>query len=897
MSPRTEPAPTSPERVDTRLFASAALPRLLLLVVFVVTSVVTLMPGHALLSAAFGDPLNDTLACQYAAGFDPGGTFGANQATLGGTNSRALADCLARFGLPWWGPLATVLLVLALAALLWWVMPLVTRRRARLRPVGDDDIRVRLADMVTTAGLTRAPTFRVEPTGQVTARTFGRPGAYTVALGSGLLVAPEPVRRAVVLHELAHLRNRDVGITLATIALWRVFAVVMLAPYLFHSADLVVGGLFYGPASTKSDAYFTAGTAPGAQDVVTGLVTAALVFLTRVDIMRSREFHADHLAVGWGADRTLWTAAAGATGRTSLRSLLRGLSGTHPSWARRRAALVDPRPLYRPGAFPTLLSGIAAMLVAAALRYSDNPVFLVDWVGIALAAVLAAGIAGVALWRTGGRDTDHGRTQGLRTGLWLGAGLAAGSLVADQPMTPAEWLPPSPLPIVLISGFAVAVTVWTADALRAGSDRRAGRFPAAAILVVGVYAALLAFALRWYGHVADLLWPSLVQPLIESGYQAAGIGHGAAATVILFAIVLASTDDVLVWVPATAAWVLSLVLVATSARAPVPTPWRRAAARAATGAMVSTAGCATVATVGASLVPDDAAVYLLLLAGAASLGPLVAAATAASAGAVPGLAAGGLCAAATGVLLTALAVIAPAVGIDLAPYPNLAGGLARIVVGYLVFVMLMVVAAVAAVAAWRRTPDAVAPSAPPEPVRSSPRRRLPMVTAVVATVLLLVVTAGVTTAPRTTDVEEASSGTTQPVRDPIVLRAQVFSWLKLGGLDLQHEWLASQEDIGAGLDAILADMSDLDPLRRACARAGHVAGSARAYFRVPEPAHQAAWVAFADHAEHGAALCEQALRGDGDQAVLTDAINELDNAGREYNALSDWMSAVLEGGG
>ena len=68
---------------------------------------------------------------------------------------------------------------------------------------------------------------------------FGHPGRYSIAIGGGLVVkqaADPPAFRAVVRHELAHIRNRDVGITYFTIAVWYAFLLVAVRPLPRHPA-------------------------------------------------------------------------------------------------------------------------------------------------------------------------------------------------------------------------------------------------------------------------------------------------------------------------------------------------------------------------------------------------------------------------------------------------------------------------------------------------------------------------------------------------------------------------------------------------------------------------------------------------------------------------------------
>jgi hypothetical protein len=113
----------------------------------------------------------------------------------------------------------------------------------------------------------------------------------------------EPKFRAIVRHELAHLRNRDVDKAYLTIAIWWAFVVVAVVPML-----LLVGQpfLLYGPS-----AWHVWGV-PGswaATGYVLGslMVLTALVYLTRNAILRVRETHAH--AVSARCDPEVMSAA------------------------------------------------------------------------------------------------------------------------------------------------------------------------------------------------------------------------------------------------------------------------------------------------------------------------------------------------------------------------------------------------------------------------------------------------------------------------------------------------------------------------------------------------------------------------------------------------------------
>ena len=395
--------PDAPAAVDTRLFASGAVVRFVLLVVLIVASTATLVPGNILFAGLLGDPGNDAFGCQMAAGFDPTEDYAANEAALDGVNAPAFHACVARFAAPWWGPYVAVLAVLVLAAVLWWLTPVVVRRRRHLTPLSGP-VRAELEGLVAEVGLARAPDFLVDPARGDTAVTWGRPGAYAVVVGSGLRTgdgeAQRRKRRAIVLHELAHLRNGDVGISQAAVALWRVFAVTMLLPFLVEEVRKLALILFTDHAD-PTEAFFSAGPTPELISLFLGLGTAALVYLSRVDIQRSREFHADHLAVvTWEADRSPWSTHREGEShrRTGWRERWRIVSGTHPTWRARWQALQDPTTILRPRALTAFLTGAAAMLVALGFRITTTDGGPGTIPGLVLAGLLTAGVIGLTTW-------------------------------------------------------------------------------------------------------------------------------------------------------------------------------------------------------------------------------------------------------------------------------------------------------------------------------------------------------------------------------------------------------------------------------------------------------------------------------------------------------------------
>ncbi|MGW2182189.1 M48 family metalloprotease [Streptomyces sp. NPDC001732] len=222
-----------------------------------------------------------------------------------------------------------------------------TAGRAGAGTGGDapDSLPAHLTLLVRRAGLSRAPDFVVRPRAlSAGAVAFGRAHRYTVCLHAGLLArrTTDPRRfEAVVLHELAHIRNRDVDLAYLTVALWRVFLAMVLMPCLAVHGLLVVQDRVLGPGRL-----YWEGAAPGLGELVLGVALVAQTHLARADILRHRELVADHDAVTCGADPEVWSAqrpSARGAGRwaAGVRRVARPLR-THPSWSQRYEALTRP---------------------------------------------------------------------------------------------------------------------------------------------------------------------------------------------------------------------------------------------------------------------------------------------------------------------------------------------------------------------------------------------------------------------------------------------------------------------------------------------------------------------------------------------------------------------------
>lgn len=314
--------------------------------------------------------------------------------------------------------------VLAVAtAVVYLLMPHWRIRIRRLRPMSTHapaDLVAHLDGLVAAAGLTRTPVFWGGPGRGADGVAFGTRRRCHVQIDAGLLVRyTDPGRRAefdaVVLHELAHVRNGDVGHTYLTIAAWRAFIVTILVPYLLLRID-------------------------DAATVVPVLALAAVLYIAYYGILRIRELNADATAATIVEPAVLRRVVAGSRPR---------ILPTHPSVRRRLDALDDPGRLPQTG--PLVLAGaglsvallqanadgLGVLLLLAATSDLRTMLLLYPWTSLLThltTALLISFLAAVVSWRAVLRDRllpGGSRWTGPAA---LAAGLTVGVL-AGEPLS------------------------------------------------------------------------------------------------------------------------------------------------------------------------------------------------------------------------------------------------------------------------------------------------------------------------------------------------------------------------------------------------------------------------------------------------------------------------------
>ena len=361
-----------------------------------------------------------------------------------------------------------------LAAGFYWTQPWWYRRRMRLTPLtsaGAPAVVGRLEQLRELAG-TGPVVWLLQPLNpRLSAFAFGRFGHRFVAVSGGAVVTHtrQPAAfDAVMLHELSHLRNRDIDQTYLAIAIWRAFVVAALLP--------MAGLLIFQQLGSPLPLLWRVAA------------LTLVVYLLRNSILRSREFDADARVADLDPATSLGAVLAGLPPRRGWRAW--HLGWLHPSGQDRAAALRDPAPLYRCGFWDGLAVGLVAAIGAEAGQQLSYLLLTAKaiWglVPALIFALFAGGALAVAMWRMRLLGGETATARGWAAGLGLGIGVAIGPIVTldtafDQRVAPNSWHTGAfivlAIWVVLVTFLFVSVPAWVgywADAWQ----QRATRVPA-----------------------------------------------------------------------------------------------------------------------------------------------------------------------------------------------------------------------------------------------------------------------------------------------------------------------------------------------------------------------------------------------------------------------------------
>jgi Zn-dependent protease with chaperone function len=249
----------------------------------------------------------------------------------------------------------------------WWRI----RRHHLVRvPADAQALSAYLSSTASDVGLLRAPDFWIAPYNRIPAGlAFGRWGRPMIQINAGLVplfLTDQATFRAILLHELAHVRNRDIGRTYFTVAVWRAFLLVALAPFVLLN---IFPNLIIGPDHWQlTDVGNELLRSTKIQGVIAVAVLTALIYLTRAAVLRSRENLADATAAAHGG-HALVAILGSAQGQRRSAGRLTALIRSHPTPAQRLRYLEERSQRYRFNLAEVFAVGVAASSICTSVMF------------------------------------------------------------------------------------------------------------------------------------------------------------------------------------------------------------------------------------------------------------------------------------------------------------------------------------------------------------------------------------------------------------------------------------------------------------------------------------------------------------------------------------------------
>ncbi|WP_433795681.1 M48 family metalloprotease [Actinoplanes sp. CA-252034] len=470
------------------------------------------------------------------------------------------------------------------------------RRKGRLQPLDryDPAAAAEVTGLIAGYDLRRRPVLVVAPAGR-DSFVFGtgrRP--YLCLAGETVRTRRrDPLRfTGVVLHELAHLKNRDTGPTLLLSTAWRSFLALAVTPYLaLLAAD--VTGLAPRAVRFRHDDLHT---------VLAIAALLALVTLTRLAVLRDRELTADATA-GRHPRGEATTSYLTALPHHRPRAGRPVVLSTHPPITLRLRVAAEPWTLPPLSAAQLFGAGVGLAvlcqdagtlawqaLIAAGVDPVPGPrmtFLLLMVVALATAAPIGAlaWLVDATAWQ---RRLTSARPPVATLSLGLGAGMLAGEPAAVSAANASRWgvfdgvgdgtAGPAVVSALALIGIVAALARWSWDNAGAwlptvrGSLRRASRRSA----VIGTVAILPWYATWWAMHDTPLhgrlyLWTPGFAEALSYGFLPLPGAEWLQITYIPW--------DMLGWAPGVAALTVLPILVTTAgllrSRAPRAPDWLR----------------------------------------------------------------------------------------------------------------------------------------------------------------------------------------------------------------------------------------------------------------------------------------------------------------------------------
>jgi hypothetical protein len=204
------------------------------------------------------------------------------------------------------------------------------------------------------------------------AQAFGFGRQQTIALDGGfrILRKTKPdVFNALLRHELAHFANADIGRSYFSDALWKSIRWLLVFPFLFAVAAIVIQGFFIGIFGGGDLALAVAAIPRVLGLFIQWGFVLSIAGLIWARLLRTREFYADWRATLWGSQDGLQEILREETEKGSSKTRF-PLWSFHPDARDRLEALEHPEILFKSSLTILFLAGLLLAFIFSGLYFS-----------------------------------------------------------------------------------------------------------------------------------------------------------------------------------------------------------------------------------------------------------------------------------------------------------------------------------------------------------------------------------------------------------------------------------------------------------------------------------------------------------------------------------------------
>lgn len=280
-------------------------------------------------------------------------------------------------------PVGLTIVIFILTTVIYRLHPATLRRQKHLEPLReekDPHFYREIQSLARSAGVSPTPEIMLgKGLKSQNSQAFGLPRRYFLRLEGGLRLlfrkAPNSFR-AIVLHELAHIFNRDIGRTYFAQALWIAAVWLVYIPFsislVFVFISSVAPNIF--AQTVDLNRLFTIVLPTYLCFVFQLSAIIVIIAVIRASLLRTRELYADGRAASWGAESSLSSLLQPASVSDKGASGFRWLR-LHPTAEERLAALRNPAALFQISTDVAFTVGLLFAVVGAEVFWESTIVF------------------------------------------------------------------------------------------------------------------------------------------------------------------------------------------------------------------------------------------------------------------------------------------------------------------------------------------------------------------------------------------------------------------------------------------------------------------------------------------------------------------------------------------